>query len=203
MLLASLAPAQEQNPALKPPKGAQVAIVVFEDLQCPDCRRAAPLVEQAAKTYKIPVVRYDFPLPMHNWSFEAAVIARYFDEQSRQMGIDFRDTFLSTNPRSRPPTLRSFAERFAAAHKVDLPFVVDPRASSPPRSTRTEAGQRVESTHPNHLRGQQQDPGQTFCRGGGPQPAVPIDRRHEAGIRSNIRGPRIHPDRRGSNPLEI
>ena len=28
------------NPALRPPKGAQIAIVVFEDLQCPQCRRA-------------------------------------------------------------------------------------------------------------------------------------------------------------------
>jgi hypothetical protein len=57
---------QAVNPALRPPKGAQVAIVVFEDLQCPDCRRAAPLVEEAARTYKIPVVRHDFPLPFHN-----------------------------------------------------------------------------------------------------------------------------------------
>ncbi|HSA93586.1 MAG TPA: hypothetical protein VLE48_11290, partial [Terriglobales bacterium] len=57
--------------ALKPPKGSKVAIVVFEDLQCPDCRRAAPLLTEAARVYKIPLVRYDFPLPMHNWSFEA------------------------------------------------------------------------------------------------------------------------------------
>ncbi len=42
------------NPALRPPKGAQVAIVVFEDLQCPQCRRVAPILEQASKTYKIP-----------------------------------------------------------------------------------------------------------------------------------------------------
>jgi Protein-disulfide isomerase len=48
---------------LRPPKGSQVAIVVFEDLQCPMCRRTAPLVEQASKTYKIPVIRHDFPLP--------------------------------------------------------------------------------------------------------------------------------------------
>src|ERR1700738_549366 len=88
----SLASAQSAvNPALRPPKGAQVAIVVFEDLQCPDCRRAAPLLEEAARTYKIPVVRHDFPLPMHNWSYDAAIIARYFDTQSKQMGIDFRD----------------------------------------------------------------------------------------------------------------
>ena len=55
LLVASLASAQNVDPALRPPKGAQVALVVFEDLQCPDCRRAAPLVEEAARTYKIPV----------------------------------------------------------------------------------------------------------------------------------------------------
>jgi protein-disulfide isomerase len=127
LLIASLAPAQETNPALKPPKGAKVAIVVFEDLQCPDCRRAAPLVAQAGKTYKIPVVRHDFPLPMHNWSFDAAVIARFFDSHSRQMGVDFRDYIFEHQPEITPDNLRSFAEKFATEHKVDLPFVVDPQ----------------------------------------------------------------------------
>ena len=128
LLLASLAPAQDAvNPALKPPKGARVALVVFEDLQCPDCRRAAPLVAQAGKTYKIPVVRHDFPLPFHNWSMQAAVIARYFDQHSKQMGIDFRDYIFEHQPEITPDNLRSFADKFAAEHKVDLPFVVDPQ----------------------------------------------------------------------------
>jgi len=127
ILLATLASAQSVNPALRPPKGAQVAIVVFEDLQCPDCRRAAPLVEQAAKTYKIPVVRHDFPLPMHNWSYEAAIMARYFDTISKEVGNQFRDYIFEHQPEIVPATLRSFAERFAADHKADLPFVVDPQ----------------------------------------------------------------------------
>jgi protein-disulfide isomerase len=127
VLLATLASAQSVNPALRPPKGAQVAIIVFEDLQCPDCRRAAPLVEQAAKTYKIPVVRHDFPLPMHNWSFEAAIMARYFDTISKEVGNQFRDYIFEHQPEIVPATLRSFAEKFAADHKADLPFVVDPQ----------------------------------------------------------------------------
>ena len=126
-LVASLASAQNVDPALRPPKGAQVALVVFEDLQCPDCRRAAPLVEEAARTYKIPVVRHDFPLPMHNWSYDAALIARYFDTQSKQLGNDFRDYIFQHQPEITPPTLRSFAEKFAADHKVVLPFAVDPQ----------------------------------------------------------------------------
>ena len=48
--------------ALRPPKGAPTALVVFEDLQCPQCGRVAPLLEQASRTYKIPLVQHDFPL---------------------------------------------------------------------------------------------------------------------------------------------
>ena len=128
LLLAAHVRAQDEvNPVLKPPKGAQVAIVVFEDLECPDCRRAAPLVEEAGKTYKIPVVRHDFPLPFHKWSFDAAVIARYFDTHSKPLGNQYRDYIFEHQPEITPENLRSYSERFAADHKVDLPFVVDPQ----------------------------------------------------------------------------
>ena len=148
VLLASLASTQDASTALKPPKGAQVAIVVFEDLQCPDCRRAAPLVEQAAKTYKIPVIRHDFPLPFHNWSFEAAVIARYFDTKSRQLSNDFRDYMFEHQPEVTPQNLRGFAEKFAAEHKVDLPFVVDPQGKLAAAVTADrDLGQRVGIEH--------------------------------------------------------
>ena len=128
LLLVSLtaAFAEDVPEALRPPKGAQVALVVFEDLQCPDCRRAAPLVAQAGQTYKIPVVRHDFPLPMHNWSFEAAVLARYFDTHSKILGNAFRDSVFEHQLEITPANLHGFAEKFAAEHKVDLPFVVDP-----------------------------------------------------------------------------
>jgi protein-disulfide isomerase len=127
LLLVSLTAFAEDVPeALRPPKGAEVALVVFEDLQCPDCRRAAPLVAQAAQTYKIPVVRHDFPLPMHNWSFEAAVLARYFDTHSKTLGNAFRDSVFEHQLEMTPDNLHGFAEKFAAEHKVDLPFVVDP-----------------------------------------------------------------------------
>lgn len=117
---------QAVNPALRPPKGSQVAIVVFEDLQCPDCRRATPLVEEAARTYKIPLVLHDFPLPFHSWSYQAAILARYFDTHSKAMGNEFRDYIFASQLEITPENLRSYAEKFAAEHKVDLPFVVDP-----------------------------------------------------------------------------
>ena len=117
-----------QDPSLlRPPKGAPVALIVFEDLQCPKCRMDSPLEEQAAKTYKIPLVRHDFPMPMHNWSFNAAVIARYFDTKSKALGDEFRDYVFQHQVEITPDNLRSFADKFAAEHKTDLPFVVDPQ----------------------------------------------------------------------------
>jgi protein-disulfide isomerase len=117
--------AQDVPEVLRPPKGSEMAIVVFEDLQCPSCGLKAPLLVQASKTYKIPLVQHDFPLPMHNWSYQAAVMARYFDTHSKDLGNEFRDYIFENQLEIIPSNLRSYADKFAAAHKTDLPFVFD------------------------------------------------------------------------------
>lgn len=114
-----------QDP-LKVPKGAKVAIIVFEDLQCPMCSKAAPQVEKASATYKIPVIRHDFPLPKHDWSLQAAIIARFFDKTSKDTGNQFRDYMFANQTQINPGNLRNYAETFAASRKIALPFVVDP-----------------------------------------------------------------------------
>src|SRR5258706_7823756 len=52
--------AQDKASVLRPPAGSKVAIVIFHDLQCPDCARAHPLLEEAKKNYNIPLVEHDF-----------------------------------------------------------------------------------------------------------------------------------------------
>lgn len=125
MLLATFGYSADTS-ALKPPPGAKVAIVEFLDLQCPDCANANPLVEEAAKTYGIPLVRHDFPLPKHTWSFDAAVIARYFDSKSKKLGDGWRDYCFENQPAIAPENLRGYAEKYAAANSTSLPFVIDP-----------------------------------------------------------------------------
>ena len=126
LLLANAAAWAGDTSVLRPPKGSKVAILVFEDLQCPDCARAAPLLHEAAKKYNIPLVQYDFPLPMHNWSFDAAVNARYFDTKSKKLGDDYRLFIFQNQPQITPQNLRGMTERFGADNKVTFPFVVDP-----------------------------------------------------------------------------
>src|SRR5260370_27430070 len=63
---------------------------------------------------------------MHNWSFEAAVLARYFDTHSKEIRNAFRDSVFEHQLEINPQNLRGFAEKFATDHKTGLPFVVHP-----------------------------------------------------------------------------
>lgn len=107
-----------------------MAIYEFEDLECPDCARAAPVVKEAAEKYHIPLVRHDFPLPFHPWAFDAAVYARWFDTRAtktKALGDDFRDQVFAAQPNiTSTDELRAFTEEFAKAHAMELPFAIDP-----------------------------------------------------------------------------
>jgi protein-disulfide isomerase len=105
----------------KPPSGAKVAIVVFEDLQCPECARASSLVWDAANAYKVPVMLHDFPLPRHNWSFEAAVWARYFDQTSLDLGNAFRKFIYANQVQVNRDNLQRWVQKFSDANKAPLP----------------------------------------------------------------------------------
>src|SRR6266852_2642509 len=112
--------------SFKPPTGAKVAIVMFEDLECPDCAANYPVVWEQAKLHQIPVMLYDFPLPKHNWSFDAAVWARFFDTKSQQMGNDFRGFIYSNQTQINRTNLQQWVQKFADNNKVPVPFVKDP-----------------------------------------------------------------------------
>ncbi len=113
---------------VKPPAGAKVAIYEFEDLECPACAHAFPIVHSAVEHYKIPLVRHDFPLNMHIWSRDAAVIARYIqDKISPQLAEDYRRAvFASQTAISSKEDLQNFSQKFFQSHGHPMPFVIDP-----------------------------------------------------------------------------
>jgi protein-disulfide isomerase len=113
---------------VKPPAGARVAIYEFEDLECPACARAFPIVHEAIERYHIPLVRHDFPLQIHVWSFDAAVTARYLqDKVSPQKAEEFRrDVFASQTAIASKDDLENFTRRWFQQHGVPMPFVIDP-----------------------------------------------------------------------------
>jgi protein-disulfide isomerase len=113
---------------LRAPAGAPVAIYEFEDLECPACRNAAPIVHAAVEKYKIPLIRRDFPLKMHIWSFDAAVIARYIqDKISPQAADDYRKAVFANQPSiASKEDLNAFTQKYFQSHGRTMPFVIDP-----------------------------------------------------------------------------
>jgi protein-disulfide isomerase len=118
---------------LKPPPGAKVAIVEWEDLECPACARAFPIVHTALKAYgekgvNIPLVRYDFQIPGHVWSHEASLYARYIqDKISPELATDYRrQVFASQFRIASKDDLNQFTQQFMSSHGKQLPFVLDP-----------------------------------------------------------------------------
>jgi protein-disulfide isomerase len=113
---------------LRAPVGVPVAIFEFEDLECPACAHAFPIVHAAVEKYKIPLIRHDFPLKMHIWSFDAAVIARYIqDKISPQAAEEYRRAvFVSQQSIASKEDLNAFSQKYFQSHGHVMPFVVDP-----------------------------------------------------------------------------
>jgi protein-disulfide isomerase len=134
-LLIAVAGSAQQTPlvpkdtsALHPPPGAKVAIVEFADLECPSCAMDNPVIIQAVEKYHVAWVRHDYPLPQHNWSFQAAVNARWFDTKSKKLGDDYRNAvFANQASIESKDDLQRFTQRFAQQHGAALPFVMDPQ----------------------------------------------------------------------------
>ena len=113
---------------LRAPAGSKVAIFEFEDLECPACAHAFPIVHEAVEHYKIPLLRHDFPLRMHIWSFDAAVNARYMqDKISPQFAEDYRRAvFASQTSIATKDDLNTFTQKYFQSHGKPMPFVIDP-----------------------------------------------------------------------------
>jgi protein-disulfide isomerase len=113
---------------IKPPPGQKIAIYEFEDLECPACGRAHPMVMAAIDHYKIPFVRKDFPLQGHIWSTDAAIWARYMqDKISPKVADEYRTAvFAAQAGIGSKDDLMNFTRKFFQSHGAQMPFVVDP-----------------------------------------------------------------------------
>lgn len=132
--------------SFKPPAGAKVAVIEYEDLECPACAHAFPTVHAAVNHYHIPLEENDFQIPGHAWSHEAAIFAHYLKAKvSPELAEEFRrETFASQYRIASKDDLRNFEESFMKAHGKQMPFVVDPTGQFDREvNTTTAQGQKV------------------------------------------------------------
>jgi len=113
---------------LKPPAGAKVAVIVFEDLGCPGCAYAHPIELETSDKTRVPILRYDFPIASHVWTFQGAVCARYLqDKVNPKLAEQYRsDVFAAQRNIASRDDLQRFNESWFQKHGQKMPFVIDP-----------------------------------------------------------------------------
>ena len=72
---------------------SRVKVVVYEDLQCPDCAAFRLMTDQQLLPRfggKVAVIHKDFPLAKHAWARPAAIAGRHFASVSPEAGVRWR-----------------------------------------------------------------------------------------------------------------
>ncbi|ADV82248.1 DsbA family protein [Terriglobus saanensis] len=113
---------------LRPKAGSKVSVIVFEDLGCPACAHAHPIEIEATQKYHVPLIRYDFPIAAHIWTFDGAVFARYLqDKVNPTLASEYRSAvFASQMSIGSKDDLRNFTTHWMQQHGQQMPFVIDP-----------------------------------------------------------------------------
>jgi len=113
---------------LRPPAGSKVALIVFEDLGCPACARAHPCEVEAVKQTHVALLRYDFPIESHVWTFSGAVCARYVqDTYGPAMAEEFRSAVFKTQAMySSEEDIHRFLATWLQKRGKKMPAVFDP-----------------------------------------------------------------------------
>jgi len=102
--------------------GSKVRVVIYEDLQCPDCAHfRVVLDQQLLPKYgsQVEFVHRDFPLAKHPWARTAAIAARYFAEKDPKLGLEFRRHTMATQRQTNPENFNDRLKAFAKDHGID------------------------------------------------------------------------------------
>lgn len=130
--LATIALWAQQLPVEGRPDSA-VRLLIFEDLQCPDCAAFRRMLDDhllARYGGKVAFVHRDFPLAKHSWARQAAVAARFFAVKDPKLALAFRRYALRSlreiTAANFNERLGAFAEKHGIAAKDAVAALADP-----------------------------------------------------------------------------
>jgi protein-disulfide isomerase len=122
VILAALSATAAEQHLMEGAAQSPVLVLIYEDLQCPDCADFRVMLDQHLLPRYAATVRFehrDFPLAKHAWARKAAIAARFFEESKPGLGVAYRKYALAN---LRAINLDNFNERlsqFAQDHGVD------------------------------------------------------------------------------------
>jgi protein-disulfide isomerase len=98
-----------------------VRVVIYEDLQCPDCADFRVMLDtKLLPKYgaKVAFEHRDFPLPKHKWARPAAIAARFFFEQSLALAVLWRQETMHDQAKLTPENFDAYLAAFAKRNGV-------------------------------------------------------------------------------------
>ena len=102
--------------------GSKVKVVIYEDLQCPDCANFRVMMDrQILPKYgeRVEFVHRDFPLAKHAWARTAAIAARFFAEKDGKLGLEYRRHAFANIARTNAANFNERLAAFAREHGVN------------------------------------------------------------------------------------
>ena len=103
---------------------SMVRVVIYEDLQCPDCADFRHMMdEKLLPKYaaRVAFEHHDFPLAKHAWARKASMAARYFQQQSPALAIKFRQYVMGHQPEINAENAVPTFLRWAKEHGIEEP----------------------------------------------------------------------------------
>jgi protein-disulfide isomerase len=110
-----------QKPVVEGLADSPVRVVIYEDLQCPDCAVFRRMLDgQLLPRYadRVAFVHRDFPLAKHAWARPAAIAARFFAERKPELGLAYRRYAMAGQEVTNEANFKVRLSDFAKAHDV-------------------------------------------------------------------------------------
>jgi len=121
-LLASVAGLPAQQPLVEGFAESKVRVLIYEDLQCPDCAAFRRMMDdKILPRYgtRVAFVHRDFPLAKHAWARRAAIAARYFGDHKPELGLAYRRQIMATIRETTPDNFTIRLSQFARDNGLD------------------------------------------------------------------------------------
>jgi protein-disulfide isomerase len=99
-----------------------VRVVIYEDLQCPDCAEFRAMLDaKLLPRYgaKVAFEHRDFPLPKHKWARPASIAARFFFEKNAALAVRWRQETMRAQPKITPENFGDHLAAFAKRNGID------------------------------------------------------------------------------------
>lgn len=99
-----------------------VRVIIYEDLQCPDCADFRVMLDEKLLPRFATKVRFehrDFPLAKHAWARKAAIAARYFEETKPGLGLAYRKYSMANLREIDVENFNQRLSKFALEHGAD------------------------------------------------------------------------------------